>query len=215
MNNKDIVLHDILIPSLCRLYKEDYSNIKYGVSERNICARLAHHMENIMREYDAKNKTSQFTSYYADVEYNRMGNGDMKFYEDSQKRPIYMVSDLLIQSRGYKVNLLAVELKKKGSTKKAIEKDRERLASLVTPSTFSEHPGCVHDTLLGAFIIYSKDGIELEIFEFSSRERKAIIYKTYSLRCLFSKYDEEKIEGIEINDGARCWIIDIEFQSFL
>ena len=55
---KDIILHDILIPSLKRLYQEDYNNIKYGVSERNICARLAHHMENVMREYDAKNRTS-------------------------------------------------------------------------------------------------------------------------------------------------------------
>ena len=112
---RDIIQHDILIPSLKRLYQEDYNNIKYGVSERNICARLAHHMENIMREYDAKNRTSFFTSYNADVEYNRMGNGDLKFYEDSQKRPRYMVSDLLIQSRGYEGNLLAVELKKKGS----------------------------------------------------------------------------------------------------
>lgn len=58
MVDKAIVLHDILIPSICILYKEDFSNIRFGVSERNICARLAHHMENIMREYDAKNGTS-------------------------------------------------------------------------------------------------------------------------------------------------------------
>lgn len=174
---KDIILHDILIPSLKRLYQEDYNNIKYGVSERNICARLAHHMENIMREYDAKNETSFFTSYYADVEYNRMGNGDMKYYEDSLKRPKYMVSDLLIQSRGYEGNLLAVELKKKGSTKKAIAKDRERLTSLVTPGSLSQLTGCVHDTLLGAFIIYSKDGVDMEVFEFSSEERKVVSRK--------------------------------------
>ena len=97
------------------LYSEDFSNIRFGASERNISARLAHHMENIMREYDVKNSTSLFKRYYdyADVEYNRMGNGDMKFYEDSQKRPKYMVSDLLIQSRGYEENFLAVELKRK------------------------------------------------------------------------------------------------------
>lgn len=177
MDNKDIVLHDILIPSLCKLYKEDFSNIRFDVSERNICARLAHHMENIMREYDAKNEISFFTSYYADVEYNRMGNGDMKYYEDSLKRPKYMVSDLLIQSRGYEGNLLAVELKKKGSTKKAIAKDRERLTSLVTPGSLSQLTGCVHDTLLGAFIIYSKDGVDMEVFEFSSEERKVVSRK--------------------------------------
>lgn len=207
MVDKSIVLHDVLIPSICKLYKEDFSNIRFDVSERNICARLAHHMENIMREYDAKNRTSFFTSYYADVEYNRMGNGDMKYYEDSLKRPKYMVSDLLIQSRGYEGNLLAVELKKKGSTKKAITKDRERLKSLVTPGSLSQLTGCVHDTLLGAFIVYSKDGVDMDIFEFSSKEG-IVIPRKYSLRCLFRVYDETKINAIEINDGTQSWLID-------
>lgn len=49
---KEIILNQILIPSLQRLYQVDYDNIRFDVSERNICARLAHHMENIMREYD-------------------------------------------------------------------------------------------------------------------------------------------------------------------
>lgn len=172
---KDIILHDILIPSLKRLYQEDYNNIKYGVSERNICARLAHHMENIMREYDAKNRTSFFTSYNADVEYNRMGNGDLKCYEDNQKRPRYMVSDLLIQSRGYEGNLLAVELKKKGSAKKGIEEDKKRLMSMVTPGVFSHITGCVHDSLLGAFIEYSIKGVNMDIFTFSDEEKKVSI----------------------------------------
>ena len=207
MVDKAIVLHNILIPSICILYKEDFNNIRFDVSERNICARLAHHMENIMREYDAKNETSFFTSYYADVEYNRMGNGDMKYYEDSLKRPKYMVSDLLIQSRGYEGNLLAVELKKKGSTKKAISKDRERLKSLVTPGSLSQLTGCVHDTLLGAFIIYSKDGVDMDIFEFSSKEGN-VIPRKYSLRCLFREYDETKINAIEINDVTQSWLID-------
>lgn len=206
MVDKAIVLHNILIPSICKLYKEDFSNIRFDVSERNICARLAHHMENIMREYDAKNETSFFTSYYADVEYNRMGNGDMKYYEDSLKRPKYMVSDLLIQSRGYEGNLLAVELKKKGSTKKAIANDIQRLKSLVAPGALSQLTGCVHDTLLGAFIIYSKDGVDMDIFEFSSKEGN-VIPRKYSLRCLFREYDETKINAIEINDGTQSWLI--------
>ena len=200
---KDIILHDILIPSLKKLYQEDYNNIKFGVSERNVCARLAHHMENIMREYDAKNGTSFFTSYYADVEYNRMGNGDLKYYEDSLKRPKYMVSDLLIQSRGYEGNLLAVELKKKGATKEAIDNDIKRLKSLVTPGSLSQLTGCVHDTLLGAFIIYSKDGVDMEIFEFSS-EKENVVSRKYSLRCLFRDYDETKVMAMDICDGTQC-----------
>lgn len=209
MIDKAIVLHDILIPSICILYKEDFSNIRFGVSERNICARLAHHMENMMREYDAKNRTSLFMSYYADVEYNRMGNGDMKYYEDSQKRPRYMVSDLLIQSRGYEGNLLAVELKKKGSTVKAIAKDKERLTSLVTPGALSQLTGCVHDTLLGAFIIYSKDGVDMDIFEFSSKEGK-VIPRQYSLRCLFRDYDETMVKAMDICYGTQSRLIDLD-----
>ena len=210
MVDKAIVLHSILIPSICKLYKEDFSNIRFDVSERNICARLAHHMENIMREYDAKNRTSFFTSYYADVEYNRMGNGDMKYYEDSLKRPKYMVSDLLIQSRGYKGNLLAVELKKKGATKEAIDNDIKRLKSLVTPGSLSQLTGCVHDTLLGAFIIYSKDGVDMEIFEFSS-EKENVVSRKYSLRCLFRDSDETKVMAMDICDGTQCRLIDLSF----
>lgn len=206
MVDKAIVLHEILIPSICKLYKEDFSNIRFGVSERNICARLAHHMENIMREYDSCAETPLFTDYYADVEYNRMDNGRMKYYEDRLKYPRYMVSDLLIQSRGYERNLLAVELKKKGSTKKAIAKDKERLTSLVTPGALSQLTGCVHDTALGAFILYSKAGVDMDIFEFSSEEEK-VVTKKYSLRCLFHEYDETKINAIEINDGTQSWLI--------
>ena len=111
----------------------------------------------------------------------------MKFYEDSHKRPKYMVSDLLIQSRGYEENLLAVELKKKGAAKYAIAKDRERLTSLVTPDSLSLQTGCVHDTLLGAFIAYSVDGVDMELFEFSSSEgkvisRKIILKRPFDLR---------------------------------
>jgi len=209
MVDKAIVLHSILIPSICKLYKEDFSNIRFDVSERNICARLAHHMENIMREYDAKNRTSFFTSYYADVEYNRMGNGDMKYYEDRLKRPKYMVSDLLIQSRGYEGNLLAVELKKKGATKEAIDNDIKRLKSLVTPGSLSQLTGCVHDTLLGAFIIYTKDGVDMDIFEFSTEEGK-VVPRKYSLRCLFRDYDETMVEAMEICAGTQCRLIDLD-----
>lgn len=162
-----------------------------------------------MREYDAKNGTSFFTSYYADVEYNRMGNGDLKYYEDSLKRPKYMVSDLLIQSRGYEGNLLAVELKKKGATKEAIDNDIKRLKSLVTPGALSKLTGCVHDTLLGAIIIYSKDGVDMDIFEFSSNEGK-VIPRKYSLRCLFRDYDETKVKAMDICDGTQCRLIDLD-----
>ena len=161
---RNVIINDILIPSLKQLYQVNYDNIRFGVSERNICARLAHYMENIMREYDDSHPIMHFHKYYADVEYNRMGNGDLKQYENSEHRPKYMVSDLLIQSRRKKPNYLAVEMKRKGNYRNAND-DRERLASMVSPAPHGMHERYVHDTLVGAFIVYGKDGVKIELFE--------------------------------------------------
>ena len=80
-----------------------------------------------------------------------MGNGDLKHYESSVHRPVYMVSDLLIQKRGYGRNLLAVEMKRKGNHRNVAE-DKERLKALVSsPSYYEEGLKCVHDTLVGVF----------------------------------------------------------------
>lgn len=162
---KSIIIEEILIPSVIRLYSVDYDNIICGVSERNICARLAHHMENIMREFDLNNHTDYFNHYFADVEYNRMGNGILKQYENSEHRPVYMVSDLLIQSRGVPRNYLAVEMKRKGNYRNNQE-DRNRLKSIVS-STRNRGCAinCVHDTLVGAFIVYSPKGVRIELYE--------------------------------------------------
>lgn len=151
-------------PAINRLYQMDYDNIRFGVSERNICARLAHHIENIMREYDLLHNDSPFVGYFADVEYNRMGNGDLKQYENSIHRPQYMVSDLLIQNRGCERNLLAVEMKRYGNYNK-VKEDKERLMSLVSPSSAEMNARCVHDTLLGAFIVYSSEEVSIEFYE--------------------------------------------------
>lgn len=93
-----------------------------------------------------------------------MGNGDLKQYENSEHRPKYMVSDLLIQSRGYERNYLAVEMKRKGNYRNAND-DRERLVSMVSPAPHGMHDRCVHDTLVGAFIVYGTDGVKMELFE--------------------------------------------------
>ena len=161
------LIKNVLMQSIMKLYHEDYDNIKFGVSERNICARLAHHMENIMRKYDKIKKSDIFNNYYVDVEYNRMGNGDFKFYENSEHRPQYMVSDLLVQSRGEKNNLLALEMKRKGNYNN-VAKDKERLASLVQPYSEGLQFECVRDTMLGAFVVYGKDGVDFEFFWYSS-----------------------------------------------
>ena len=161
---RNLIINDILIPSLRLLYSIDYDNIRMGVSERNICARLAHHMENTMRDYDKYNNQGLFDRYFVDVEYNRMGNGDVKRYENSEHRDITMVSDLLIQSRGEPRNLLAVEMKRSGN-KKGVKTDIERLISIVSAPESGSHHNCVYDTLLGAFIKYSKTKLRIDLFE--------------------------------------------------
>ena len=153
-----LIINDILIPSLKRLYKKDYLNIEYGVSERNICARLAHHMENIMRKYDKAHSTYLFCDYYVDVEYNRMSNGDLKTFENSECKPQYMVSDLFIHSRRPLENYLAVEMKRKGNNKN-VEIDKEGLMSVVLSNLQDPSNHCVHQTLVGAFIEYSPIGV--------------------------------------------------------
>lgn len=164
MDVKHIIIEEILLPAIKRLYKIDYDNIRLQVSERNICARLALHIENIMYEYDQLHENKVFEGYYADIEYNRMGDGDLKQYENSDHRPKYMVSDLLIHSRGYERNLLAVEMKKKGNYRNNRE-DRERLMSLVSSAKTEVGNQCVHDTLLGTFMIYSPEEVYIEYYE--------------------------------------------------
>ena len=139
----------------------DYDNIKCDVSERNICARLSHHIENKMRKYDRENNSRVFHKYYADVEYNRMNNRDVKCYENNMKVSQKMVSDLLIHSRGVSSNYLALELKKK-KNKDERDENRERLSSLVKPNGAD---GCVYGTLVGAFVIYSPEDVMIELYE--------------------------------------------------
>lgn len=157
---KDIIVNEILIPSLHILYNEDYTNILWNVSERNICARLAHHMENIMRSCK---DNEIFQEYFADVEYNRVGNeSELKFYKYAKEDKKYMVSDLLIHRRGVMSNYLAVEMKYKGN-RKGMKTDKKRLKAMVS----TNYPGAkiVFGTLVGAFITYSPQDMEIELFD--------------------------------------------------
>lgn len=188
IDTKQLIKDSILIPAIKRLYQIDYDNIRFGVSERNICARLAHHMENIMCEYDRNQDPKVFKGYYADVEYNRMGNGDLKHFENSEHLAQNMVSDLLIQSRGYERNLLALEMKKMKASKKEMDKDRVRLCSLVSSANNNTATRCVHDTLLGVFIIYSPDEVTIEFYENDNRKGKMCeVWKI----CFAQEYDPD------------------------
>lgn len=150
------IINDILIPSLKRLYEKDYFNIRIGVSERNICARLAYHMETIMHESD------NFRDFFADVEYNRKNDGTVKHSEGYKKVSLLMVSDLIVHKRNADNNLLAVEMKQWNNPKKR-EHDRFRLKSVVS-SPEEGKDDCVYDTSLGTFIIYSAEKVLVEFY---------------------------------------------------
>ena len=153
---RNIIIYDILQPSLLRLYEKDYFNIRNGVSERNICARLAHHMEIIM------DRSNHFNGYFADVEYNRKNDGTIKHSEGYKKVSLTMVSDLIVHKRNADNNLLAVEMKRWNNYDKRKE-DRDRLKSVVS-SPEEEKGDCVYDTTLGAFIIYSAGKVLVEFY---------------------------------------------------
>ena len=153
------IINDILIPSLQQLYEKDYFNIRIGVSERNICARLAYHMETIMHESD------NFRDFFADVEYNRKNDGTIKHSEGNMKVSLPMVSDLIVHKRNAVNNMLAIEMKRWNNYDKR-EKDKLRLKSVVSsPSPEDRKDDCVYDTTLGAFIIYSPNKIKIEFYE--------------------------------------------------
>ena len=156
---RNSIICNILIPSLQRLYEKDYININNGVSERNICARLAHHMENIMYGLE------DYREYFADVEYNRKNDGTGKWYENKQKVARPMVSDLIVHKRDNESNLLAIEMKRWNNYDKRVA-DRERLESVVSSPIMSERKkDCVYDTLLGVFIVYSPTKLNIELYE--------------------------------------------------
>lgn len=76
-----------------------------------------------------------------------------------------MVSDMLIQTRGYGRNYLAVEMKSKGN-RRNVDEDKERLMSLVSsPPDYEQAQRCVYETLVGAFIAFSSEDVVMELFE--------------------------------------------------
>lgn len=158
-NKRSIIIYDILVSSLHHLYEVDYFNIKNGVSERNICARLAHHMENTMHGM------IDYNEYYTDVEYNRKNDGTSKNWESCQKVPLPMVADLIVHKRNAEHNLMAIEMKHWDNYDKRKD-DRKRLVSVVSsPKTEERNEKCIYDTTLGAFVIYSSKKLKVEFYE--------------------------------------------------
>ena len=174
---KEIILV-LLHQAIDRLYSVDGKNIEDGVSERNFCARLAHHLENLMREYDNEHQSAEFKNYYADVEYNRMEDvsGDLISKQVYYSNGLHSVTcDLLIHSRDAEHrNLLALEMKKKHNSQN-VESDKKRLETLVLPHDERIKHEYVCDTLVSIFMEIDKEGCQLEIYEYDNDAKKVSV----------------------------------------
>jgi hypothetical protein len=104
-----------------RFLDEEQGNILNGVSERNLCGRLALNLEMMKGEFDLQ-------GYYVDIEYNRNQNGRVKTIIDGHFQIVPITCDIILHSRGEIVardNLMAIEMKK--STRPMIEKERDKV----------------------------------------------------------------------------------------
>lgn len=113
-----------------RFLAEEVDNIIIGVSERNLCCRLAIYYSVLQEEFGLQ-------EYYADTEYNRKQNGEIKTILDEQHEVVTINCDLILHRRGRVVdgdNLIALEMKKSYHSNEAKESDRKRLRALTKES---------------------------------------------------------------------------------
>lgn len=152
------LLLKILHEAIAELYSCDYYIIKQRISERCLCARLAFHIECIMRQ----KYRNIFDEYYVDVEYDRKG-GDPKHIGNSDKRH---VCDLLIHRRGFNEqgdNLLALEMKVHDNYSK-VQNDYKRLHDIVQHRDDNNRKlAC--ETLLGIFLRIQFHQYKITIFD--------------------------------------------------
>ena len=125
---------DVSLPALQRLFRRSLAefcaaeahNIRSGVSERNLCQRLAFSLERAAH-------AAGLEGYRADVEYNRGNDDTIKTIVGQRMEPVTITCDLILHSRGQvpeQDNLIAIEMKRSGHPVAEKEKDRYRLMAL-------------------------------------------------------------------------------------
>lgn len=145
-------------------------NILSDVSERNLCGRLAYYLEDLLRKYDLK-------GYYADPEYNRKQEGQVKTMLDDNLTVVSISCDVVVHSRGENIeqdNLIAIEMKKCNRPQNEKESDKNRLRALTKDSydgvwsyDGKTHPDHVCGYALGFYIEIDKDDRECHIEMYS------------------------------------------------
>ncbi len=167
-DNADMLV-EMFNKAFCCFLEKEFANILSGVSERNLCSRLAILLNDELPEYG-------LSGLYVDTEYNRKQNGRGKTIIGSDSRIVSITCDLIIHSRGANLgqdNLLALEMKK--STRPTCEKDsdRERLIAL----TKEAYDG-----------VWSNDGITLPEHVCGYKAGVYLEINVGSRLCLFELY---------------------------
>src|ERR1700693_4160376 len=144
------------------------NNIVSGVSERNLCGRLAVILEGLRMSFG-------FDSYYADTEYDRKQGGKIKTILDDEMKVISITCDLIFHSRGElkRDNLLALEMKKAYRPEADNIRDRDRLRAM-TKASYDEvwssdgetDPEHVCGYELGIFVELNAEEAAFKIEEF-------------------------------------------------
>ena len=176
----------LLKEAIASLYNQDKRNIDIRVNEMNLCARLAHHLENRLRqEYGLL-----YDGYYVDTEYNRGVYGQKTKYVEYSDHQLHSVRcDLLIHSRGLKLpdNILALEMKKE-NVGTNVDNDHDRLENIVKPRTSNTPKEAVCDTILGVFIEIGSNSCILTEYWYEDN----LICKTEQLK--FNKRNEKGLQ---------------------
>lgn len=149
------MISDIFDQSIDHFFGNESKHILSGVSERNLCARLALELQNLAHE-------NGLEGYYVDPEYNRKQNGRIKTILDDDMKVVNITCDLILHSRGEimeRDNLIAIEMKKSNRPEEEKEDDRNRLRAL-TKSSYDDvwsfdgisHPEHVCGYEIGYFV---------------------------------------------------------------
>lgn len=149
------LVREVFERSIDLFFRHEIQEILEGVNERNSCQRMSIYLQQVAQQQG-------LTSYFADTEYNRKQNGEVKTIIDGRQKIVPINCDLLLHSRGQVVaedNLIAIEVKKRDAPKDEKEKDRDRLRALTKASyddiwsndgvAFPEH---VCGYVLGVFV---------------------------------------------------------------
>jgi hypothetical protein len=123
------VLAPLFERALEAFVRNERDHILSGISEQNLCFRLALALE-------AERVSARLGNYTVDTEHNRNG-GQLKTILDNQMHPVSIRVDIILHSRGRvpaQDNLIAIEMKRAAHPTAEKEKDRIRLRTMTKAS---------------------------------------------------------------------------------